>query len=167
MKIIRVILTVYFGWLLIKGISLFFRTGSMDRLLFESAGLGWLFWIFLCCIVSTAVITLVYIQRPSVTGYHIANAGVVLDLILTIIGTAIGIVRPEVMKQAFIASRQERGLPIREEMLTLMTSPGTQLFSALVGVTLAGVCLYLLSRIHQEATPKPRRTTASGRWPQR
>ena len=81
MNVLRVILTVYFGSSLIKGASLLFRSESMDLLLFESVGAGWLFWLLLLATLAAEVVALVYLWRPFATGYRIAQAAVIVDFL--------------------------------------------------------------------------------------
>jgi hypothetical protein len=164
-KIIRILLTIFFAWSLAKAASLFFRSDSMDRLAFESASLGWLFWLLLTGSVVASVITLVYLWRPSEIGFRVAVAGIALDLVLTIVATGIGMANPGLMKEAFIASRRERGLPVREEMLALMDNPVMQFLPVLFGVIVAGVCLYGLYRIHQETAKNAVALPAAKPWP--
>lgn len=71
----------------------------------------WLFWLFLLPLVVLQASALYYLWRPSSVGYRLAQAAVLFGLAETVVASAIGYRNPELMKQAIITSRTERGLP--------------------------------------------------------
>ncbi len=144
MKTIRILLALFFGWSLLKAISLLFRSASMDRIVFESAGLGWLFWLLLVCSIAGYCVALEYVRRPTEVPFWLALAGVAADLAITLVAVGIGFSTPGLTRQAFIASRQERGLSVREEMLTLMENPAIHIIPVVIAVIVAAVCAGLL-----------------------
>lgn len=122
----------------------------MDLLILKGVDLGWLFWIIMPSLMVLHVVAIIYIWRPSELGYRAAQGAVLLGLLENFVVSMIGFMKPEILKQAFIASRTERGLPVRQEVLRMMESPAGRLFPIILTVILAGVCLYLLAKINRE-----------------
>ncbi len=62
----------------------------------------------------------------------------------------IGLMNPEVVKRAYVASRTARGLPVSNEALELMASPAALLLTLGFPVVLGALWLFLLHR-HEKA----------------
>lgn len=166
MKSIRIVLTVFFAWSLLKGASLFFRRASADQFIFGWVGLGWLFWLLLSCSVAASAITLLYLWRPSVLAYRLAVTGVLLDLVLTAISAGIAMKNPGVAISAFVKSREERGLWVRPEVLELMReSPSVHVIPLITGIAIACVCFTLLYLLHRRTREAEQTLRAAPPWP--
>ena len=138
LRILRPVLTIVFGWSLLKSIDLLARHQSLDRLLFESADMTWIFYALLLALAVCQATALSWIWRRFRRGYLFAFGAIALNLVETAIATAIAVRDTEVAKQAFIASRQSRGLSVRQEVVDLMDNPTTHLVS-LAAVVLLGL----------------------------
>ncbi|HUE71079.1 MAG TPA: hypothetical protein VMP01_09335 [Pirellulaceae bacterium] len=161
MTAIRILLTVVFCWSFFKTASILVRNDSMDLLLLTSAGLGWSFWILVPAIGILLAGALVYVWRPSPTLYRIAQAAVVLSVVETALASLVAIGNPQAAKDAFVASRTGRGLPVREEVLRMMDAPASHLLPLLFAVLLAGVWLLLLYLVERQR----RQAAADGELP--
>ena len=144
MKIIRVILTMAFGWALLKCIELLWRRESADLLLFDAAGLKWLFYVLLSGLVVCQAASLAWFWKQFVRGYLFAFGAVVINLIETAVACTIAAGNTDVAKQAFIASRESRGLSVRPEMLQMMDNAALQFVPLAVSAPLAVVWCILI-----------------------
>ena len=86
---------------------------------------------------------------PSPILYRIAQAAILVDLVETAIASGIAVSNPEVAKQAFIASRTSRGLPVRDELLHLMANPASHLLPLVFSVMLGALWLFLLHKLER------------------
>lgn len=153
MKAIRVILTVVFGWGLWKSIDLLFRQDSIDLFLFQAIDRAWLFYALLSIIAVTQAVTLVWLWKPFSRGHLFAVAAVWFNLTETIVACSIAAGNVELAKQAFITSRESRGLTVRPEMLEMMNNSAMQYIPLVMTVPLAilwCVLIYLLVRANRQ-----------------
>lgn len=141
---LRVILTVGFVGLFMKGIDIALRPGSVDRILFERLDLQGVFWFLLISAMVLFFVAVVYLWRPFGVGYRLAQLGLAVDFLETSIGTILGVVHPEVLKQAVISSRHERGLAVRPELLDLLDDSTGRWFPLLFAVVFVTIALWLL-----------------------
>lgn len=144
MKALRVILTALFGWLALKGAGVMVRPSSVDRVIFDGAGIGWLFWVLAPAIVLLLAAALWYPWRPTRTGYRIAQAAVLLHFAEGALGAALGFGDPGMLRDAVAASRAARGLTVRPELLEAMGSPVIHVLAMGFAVVATGVALILL-----------------------
>lgn len=150
MKITRGVLAVVFGWSASKTLEILSRPGALDRLLFEGSGLGWLFPLILIPLAVLQLAAVYFVFRPATTiAYRSAIAAVVLGLIETAVASALSMANPALLKQAIIASRTERGLDVRPEVLRLADNPVAQLAPLLLSAVFACVWLFLIVRLRR------------------
>lgn len=144
MKVLRVILTVVLGWSALKGVEVMIRPSSVDRIIFEGAGLGWLFWALAPPTVLLLAVAVWYLWRPSRAGYRIAQAAVLLHFAESALGAALGFRDPALLRDAVVASREARVLPVRPELLEAMGSPVIHALALAFALLVTAVALGLL-----------------------
>jgi hypothetical protein len=144
MRVIWILLVVIFSASLTKGIDVLLRNSSTDRLLFEGAGVGLLFWVVMPLYLISLAIALWYLWYPSELRYRIAQIAVILGVIHSSIESTISLNNPELLKQAYIASRTARGLRVHEELLHYISNPLTHLLPLVISIVLGVVSLFLL-----------------------
>ncbi len=158
MRIVRGILTAAFGWALLKSIELLLRQESIDLLLFDAADLKWLFYVLLSGLVVCQAASLVWFWKQFAYGYLFAFGAVAINLIETVVGCTIAAGNTEVAVQAFIASRQSRGLSVRPEVVEMMDNVAVQLLPLAVNIPLAvlwSILIVLLIRANRRKTLSP------------
>ena len=146
MKVIRILLTAYLAWYIIKGIELMARSSSVDRIVYNRAGLSALFFALVIATIALYTFAIRYIWRPSRMGFRFSLLGLLLAFSETAIAGVIGYQNPSIIKNAFVASRIARGLVVKPEVLQLLDKPASHLvgiaFSFLFAVVIA-VLLYV------------------------
>ncbi len=159
MKILRPALGLYFAWSFVKGLEILLRSSSTDRILFDTAGLSWLFWPLMLLVLLGKLVGIFYVARLDDAVFVPALVGVVLGFLQTAVGFGIGFFKPGLMKEAFIASREARGLPVRQEMLTMLDNPIASLMplmlSGLFTVILVGLLVVLKRRTNDQSSKVP------------
>ena len=145
MKIVRIVLTVVFGWSLFKSIELLSRTESVDFMLFRHTGLLWLFYFLLMGVVVCQAVSLVWFWKPFPQGFLFALGAVLIKLTEASIALMIAMGNTDLAKQAIIRSRESRGLAVRPEAVEMMSSPHAQWGLFAVSVVLAIIwCVLIL-----------------------
>lgn len=144
MKITRVILATAFGWALLKSIALLWRRESLDLLLFDAAGLRWLFYVLLSGLVLCQAASLVWFSKQFAGGYLFPFGAIVINLVETAVACTIAARDTDIAKQAFVASRESRGLSVRPEMLEMMDNATMQFVPVVVSALLAIVWCILI-----------------------
>lgn len=147
MLLVKILVTVAFAWSLLKGLELLLRRHSVDRLLLEHIGVGWLWQCILYGMEVCQVAALLWLWRPYPHGMHFALGAVGLNLASTLLVTWVGFRHPETLKRAMVASREERGLPVSEAALTLVEAPLVRAFQIALPLLIAslwtGLILYI------------------------
>jgi hypothetical protein len=146
-SLIRAVLTLAFGWSALKGLELLLRSNSMDLLLLNGVGMGWLFYLLIPALAVCQVISLIWFWHPFLRGHFVAIAAILLSLIHTLVVCLIAVGNTELAKQSFTASREERGLPVRQEMLQLMSNPIAQLIPLAIAGALALLWFVLIMKL--------------------
>jgi heme/copper-type cytochrome/quinol oxidase subunit 1 len=144
MKTLRIILTIVFGWLGLKGLEVLVRPTTVDRAIFVQTGSGWLFWVLVPGTVALMAAAVWYLWRPSKLGYRIAQAALGLHLVESLVGALLGFRHPEILREAVIASRRARELPVRPELLELLEHPVMKTFMVGFVIVVTVVPLVLL-----------------------
>lgn len=144
MKILRLALALYFAWSFLKGLDILLRSSSTDRILFDTAGLSWLVWLMMLLVLLGKLVCILYMARLDSALFVPALVGVALGFLQTAFASGIGFFKPGLMKEAVIASREARGLPVRQEMLTLLDNPAANLMPAIASGIFAAILVGLL-----------------------
>jgi hypothetical protein len=157
MRVIQIVLTIAFGWALQKNIDLLVRQESLDRILFDASHLNWLFYLLLGGLVIFQAASLAWFWMPFPHGYLFPFVAILINLIETAIACAIAAGNTDIAKQAFIASRESRGLSARPEMLTMMDNTAVHLVPLAVSIVFSiiwCVLIVVLLRISHRMSPK-------------
>jgi len=144
MTAIRILLTVVFGWSLLKTGSLLVRDDSMDLLILTSGGLAWSYWLLVPAIAVCLAGALTYLWWPADVLYRLAQAAVILNVVETTMASLVAMSHPGAAIAAFVASRKGRGLPVRDDVVRPMDSPSTHLVPLAISVLLGALWLMLL-----------------------
>lgn len=133
------------------------RNNSVDRVLFARTGQEGLFWILIVPIAVLQAAALYFLRRPeSLMAFRLAIGAVVAGAAETVAASVFSWRNPGLLREAIIASRTERGLAVRPEVLTMAESPAAQLFPAGIAVLLAVLWLTLIARYHRFMTSPER-----------
>ena len=144
---IRVVLTIVFGWSALKGVEVLCRRTSMDLQLFTAAGMPWLLYLLLVPAVLCYAGGVVWIWRQYQRGLLVALFALALNLTETGIGGVISMKNIDLVKEAHIASREARGLPVRQELLRMMDRPVSHLAPFGMSLAFAALWVFLLAKI--------------------
>jgi cbb3-type cytochrome oxidase subunit 3 len=147
MTAIRVILTIAFGWSALKGVEVLCRGTSMDLHLFTAVGMPWLLYVLLLPAVLCYAGGVVWVWRPYRKGLFIALVALTLNLSETAIATLISLNHTDLVKEAHIASREARGLPVRQEVLAMMDSPASYLLLLAMSLAFVALWVFLLVKV--------------------
>jgi hypothetical protein len=150
MKVIRILMYIVLGGSAVKGVSVLVRTSSMDYQVFAAAELVWLLYVLVAAMFFCQLTGMLWIYRPFRGGFVAALGAVGLNLIETLIGVGLAVGNPEMVKQAYVTSREARGLPVRPEMMEMME--GGVLLWVPVGIAVPAALLWvaLLYSIHRD-----------------
>lgn len=141
------ILLVIFAWASLKGIELVVRgNSSLDAQLLHSAGLGGIALPWLISIVVLDVATVFYLVRPAPIGLVIGVAASIWSAIETTVAFLLARANPTVARDAYLASRESRGLPVRPEAADLVVDPTVNLVLLLMSLAVTALCVILLLR---------------------
>ncbi len=162
MKILRLALGLYFAWHFTKGLEILLRSSSVDRILFDTAGLSWLFWPLMLLVLLADLVCVLYLARLDPAIFAPALAGVALGFLQTALASGIGFFKPGLMKEAVIASREARGLPIRQELLALLDNPTASLMPAVASGIFTIILIVLLILVKRHADKSQRHGLAAG-----
>ncbi len=132
MIVAKTLLALVFLGSLAKGLELLLRRHSVDRLLLEHVGLGWLWQYLLYGMEVLQVAALLWLWRPYPHGAIFALGAVGLNLAATLLVVWVGLRHPSALQRAMVASRETRGLPVREGALALAVHPVGQAFQLLL-----------------------------------
>ena len=151
---IRVVLTIVFGWSALKGVEVLCRRTSMDLQLFTAAGMPWLLYLLLVPALLCYAGGVVWVWRQYQRGLLIVLVALALNLTETGIGGLISMNNTDLVKEAHIASREARGLPVRQEVLRMMDSPASHLAPFGLSLAFAALWVFLLVKVdkHHRAT---------------
>jgi hypothetical protein len=165
MVLIRLVLSVVFLWAIGKTVSVLFFFDSMDLLLLRDKDEEWLFWLIVPVAGLLTIGALIYPWAPSAALYHVAQAAVALGLLETLLVGLLAADDPTGAKEAFVAARHSRGLPVREEVLELMDNPNVHYWPIMLAAVMAALWLYLLfvlERSRRRDEKERSETTATG-----
>jgi hypothetical protein len=141
------LLLVIFVWSTLKGLELVVRaSSSLDGLLLQHAGLGAIALPWFVSIVALDAATVYFLFRPAPIGQGVGIAASIWSGIQTIVAFAIARANPDVARSAYVASREERGLPVRPEALDLVVDPTMNLVLLLGSLAVTALCVILLLR---------------------
>lgn len=141
MKILKrpktiILLMVIYAYFFIRGIgSALLFSSNPNYYLFNQAGIGFLYFILSIPVLILTGVTLQYLWKPKPIGFWIALSGIALGFVSNLISFFIGLANPELMQQAYILSREARGLPVRPERIEQLLSPTGIIIT--LGVTLS------------------------------
>ena len=144
MILIRILLSVVFAWTFWKTASVMLLHESMDLTLLRGRGEEWIFWSLVPAIGILTLGALTYLWAPSAILYRAAQAAIAISFLETLTVGLVAADDPPVAKAAFIASRNDRGLPVREEMLQLLENPNAHYWQIVLAAALSALWLYLL-----------------------
>ena len=121
-------------------------TSSTDYYIFSSNGLTPLFFFFALGVLLLDAATVVYLFRPRPTGFYVGLSAIFLSLIQSIVSVSLAMSDLPGVREAYEASREARGLSIRQESLDMMFTPQAMYLVLGVVVALNAVVLFLIIR---------------------
>lgn len=140
-------LSFYFAWVLIKDIaSLLFYKTSTDYLLLKQIGFTspTLFAGIMIILIIAELMALWFLVQPRLMGFWIAIVAVVLSAIESVAMVLISLTDLDAARQAYILSRQARGLSIRENAMNMIFSPNVMYVTLAFVLGFAAVLIALL-----------------------
>ena len=136
---------------------------TLDYLLFSHIGMEYLFFVFLISLVLLDGLTVWYLGKPKPIGFWIAISSLIVSSLENIISFSIAMKNIDVARDAYIISRQARGLFIREEGLDYAFSPNVMYisFGMIIGLSLFWAVLlfwkksYFFDKVDVERNASP------------
>jgi len=139
------LLIVVFAWSFLKDVEFLVRGSSTaDRVLYDEVGLGWLALGLLTVIALLDLAAVRYLIRPTPIGRLVCLASIGLSAVQTSIAFAIARANPDVARQAFVISRESRGLQVRAEAIDTIVDPTTSLLLMGGSLVMSGVLALLV-----------------------
>ncbi len=154
-----IILIVWFIWS--TGIDLYTlitASASTDFYILSSNGLTPLFFVFALGVLLLDAATVFYLFQPRPLGFYVALSALGLALLQSIVSVSLALSDLEGVRQAYVASREARGLSVREDGLDLMFTPAAMylVLGVLVLISAVGAFLTIRNRnyfLRSEALP--------------
>src|SRR5882672_5300714 len=141
------LLIVVFIWSFLKGTELLMRgTDTADRMVYDAVGLGWLVLSLVTIIALLDLAAVRYLIKPAPIGGVICLMAILLSAVESSIGFLIARAHPDVARQAYIVSRQSRGLPVSERAINDAIDPTMSLLLWCGSLAISGVLAYLVIR---------------------
>ncbi len=140
-------LSFYFAWVLIKDIaSLLFYKTSTDYLLLKQIGFSSpaLFAGIMMILIIAELMALWFLVQPRLMGFWVAIVAVVFSALESAAMVLISLLDLDAAKQAYIISRQARGLSIRENAMNTIFSPSVMYVTLIFVLGFAAVLIALL-----------------------
>ncbi len=148
MKFIRVFMLCLFLWSIWKTIDVLLRTSSMDYLLFENVGYTWLFYVLAIALLIALLGGFTFLITPKIRIFYVTSQiAVVLNLLFTAMSSILAMRFPEQAQEAYITSREARGLSVHQATLDMMTNPVSHTIVLIVATGFAVLWLVLLNKI--------------------
>jgi hypothetical protein len=144
-----IVLMVIYVYLFVSGLSkVFLFSSNPDYYFFSQAGVGYLYLVLTIPILIITGLTIQFLWKPKPIGLWIALFGLALHLLNDLVSFFIAVYNPELMKQAYILSREARGAPVRPENIERMFSQtGIFItFGIAIGLTLLLAVLFIWKR---------------------
>lgn len=140
-------LIIWFIWAVSKDLELLYRhQTTSDYYAFSNAGITPLFFILATAILLLNLGTLFFLIKPKLIGLKVAFSALIAAAIYNLVILGLGLSDIEGMKQAYIVSRESRGLPVREEALSMMFSTTAYIVVAAISLVLYGLVAFLLNK---------------------
>jgi hypothetical protein len=149
-SVIVFILIIVFGWSTAKGVELLiFGSSTADRMLYDAAGLGWLAVTLFVGIRALDLASIRYLLKPAPIGGLVCLASIALSAVQTAIGFAVVRMHPDPARQAFIVSRESRGLSVGEEAIDIALDPTMSLVLSIASLLVSAILAFLVIAIRQ------------------
>ena len=143
-------LIVWFLWAVGKDCEMLYgHQTTSDYFVYSGLNIVPLFFILAVAVLILNLSALVLLIRRRLIGLKIAFGALVMGAIYNIITMGLGLTNIEGMKQAYIVSRETRGLPVKEESLSVMFTPSAFVVSLLVSFAFYGLIAYFIHKNRQ------------------
>lgn len=138
------LLTIFTGALL-KEISMLvsFRTNS-DYLLFQAAGMPYLYFLLVGAMVVLDGIFILFTIRPQAIAFWSAIASILLARIEELLVLPIGLRNLDLLKERFVEKRAATGRSVEPDMLDLFVSPTALYLGVAITISFSILMLILL-----------------------
>ncbi|PCJ14836.1 MAG: hypothetical protein COB04_14320 [Gammaproteobacteria bacterium] len=140
-------LIVWFFWAFGKDCTLLYSyQTTSDFFVFNDLGLAPLFFILTGIVLLLNLASLIYMLKPKVVGLKVALGALAAGVVNTLITMGLGLLNIEGMKQAYVISRESRGLHVSEDSLALIFTPSTLVLTVVASCAVYGLLAYFLTR---------------------
>ncbi len=138
-----IFLIVWFMWSAGQDLEMIARYSlKADYYIYSSVGLPWLFFVFAFGIFSLNIVTIFYLFRPLYIGYFTAIASLVLGAVQNITRLTLALDDLPGVRKAYENGRELRGMPIREEAMNMIFTPGSMQTAMYATLALYTVVLF-------------------------
>jgi hypothetical protein len=142
-----IFLTIWFAWSTISDLTnLIGFSGTTDYYVFSVRGLTLLYLAFLVFMLAFDAATVYSLLRPSKTGFYTGLTSLVVALIENIISISIALSNLQGVREAYIRSREMRGLFVKEDFLERVFTPQGMYITLIILVGLYLTMAFLIVR---------------------
>ena len=142
-----IILIVWFIWSTGRDLyTLLTASTTAEFYIFSSNGLTPLFFVFALGIFLLDAATVFYLFQPRPVGFYVALSALGLSLLQSIVSMSLTLSDLSGVREAYVASREARGLSVREEALDMMFTPAAMYLIFGVIVVITAVAAFLIIR---------------------
>lgn len=140
-------LIIWFLWAVGKDLELLYRhQTTSDYFAFSNSGVTPIFFILATVVLLLNLGTLFFLIRPKLIGLNVAFSALIAAAIYNLVAFGLGLSDIEGMKQAYIVSRESRGLTVREEALSMMFSPTSFMVAVAISLAFYILVAFLLNK---------------------
>jgi len=140
------LLIVFFVWSFFKNIEYLTRPSVTEKLVFQYAGYSALYYFMIFCILVLSGAAVFFLFRPSMLGRKICFLSLGSFAFFNIMCDFFLVSYPEIAWQAYVISRDARGLPIRPELQSIVTGSAGISLTIIVPLLAISFFTYLVYR---------------------
>lgn len=140
-------LTIWFLWAVGKDLELLYRhQTTSDYFAYSNSGVTPIFFILAVVVLSLNLGALVFLIRPKLIGLKVAFSALIASALYNVVTFGLGLSDIEGMKQAYVVSRESRGLAVREEALSMMFSSTSFMVTMAISLVFYILIAFLINK---------------------
>ncbi len=145
---------VFFTWSAGKDLEGIVRFNTItDYTIFDVYGIPWMFFVFAFTVFSLNILTIYNLFKPQTIGFKIAFSAVGAALFQNVVTLYLALNNLDIVKEAYIVSRESRGMPIRENSLEKIFSETGMISTVAVVVVFYIVLSFFIYKNRQYLSP--------------
>ncbi|NRB40013.1 MAG: hypothetical protein HRU20_16350 [Pseudomonadales bacterium] len=140
-------LIIWFLWAAGKDLELLYRhQTTSDYFAYSNSGITPIFFILAVIVLLLNLGALFFLIKPKLIGIKIAFSALIAAAIYNLVTFGLGLSDIEGMKQAYIVSRESRGLIVREEALSMIFSPTSFMVTMAISLAFYILVAFLINK---------------------